>query len=258
MELPGNLGSALKAANANYSAVSKSIEAIEKSPLGRLLGDDVASEVTGGFNTVAPEKVIDRIRGMTPSEVGMVRKQLEQWSPDSWKGVKRRVLEDALSAAESSAPSEGANTVALRGNAFINALSRGDKDGAKMRAMFNAKEVADIRDAFATIQRFGDKTGYNFSGTAPMNEALGVMNSLKDWTLKGAASAGGTVFGTRAVAKLMMDEGGRRAVMQLSRLPPQSRQAAQLAAYISALIAAPEANEAVNGSPQQPQPGAGR
>ncbi len=258
MELPGNLGSALKAANANYSAVSKSIEAVEKSPLGRLLGDDIASEVTGGFNTVAPEKVIDRIRGMTPSEVGMVRKQLEQWSPDSWSAVKRRVLEDALSAAESAAPSEGANTVALRGNKFITALTQNDKNGAKMRAMFNAKEVADIRDAFATIQRFGDKTGYNHSGTAAQQEVLGVMNSLKEWSLKGAASAGGAVFGSRAVAKLMMDEGGRRAVMQLSRLPPQSRQAAQLAAYISALIAAPEANNAVNGSPQQPQPGAGR
>lgn len=253
MELPGNLGSALKAANANYSAMQKNIEAIEKSPLGRLLGDDVASEVTGNFNTVAGEKVVERIKGMTPSEVGMVKSQLEKWNPDAWAGVKRRVLEDALSAAEQAAPSEGANVLALRGNAFVNALTRADKDGSKLRAMFSGKEQKEITDAFNVIRRFGDKTGYNFSGTAPMTEAQGLMNSLKDLTFKGAANVAGSAFGARSIARLMLDSNGRSAVMKLARLPPQSRQAQEVAAYITALVAAPEAAEQLNGTEQQPQ-----
>lgn len=251
-KLPGNLGSALKTANANYAALQRNIQAVEASPLGRLVGDDVASELTGAFNTVAPEKVIERIRGLTPSEIGMVRGQLEKWNPDAWAGVKRRVLEDALSTAENAAPSEGANVLALRGNAFINALTRGDKDGGKLKAMFTGAEQKQIADAFNVIKRFGDKTGYNFSGTGPYNEAAGVINALKDWTLKGTASAAGSVLGTRSIARLMLDSQGRQAVMQLARLPPQSRQAQQAAAYIVALVNAPDAAEALTNPEQQP------
>jgi hypothetical protein len=152
-------------------------------------------------------------------------------------------LEDALEVGQNAAPSEGARTISIRGNAFVNALARTPKDQARLRSMYTGKEMREMEDAFQVIRRWGDKAGANFSGTAGATEALGFMNGLKDVALKGSASAAGQVLGVRAVARIMNDQGGRAALLQLRRLPPQSAQARQITSYLAAIAAGKEVNE---------------
>lgn len=252
-KLGGPLGEALKSANARYRQYSQSIDALERSPLGKLVGDDIADELGGMTRNAIPgEKAWQRLRGMEPSELKLVTKFLDRQNPDALAAIKRRTLEDALDAARMAAPSEGANTVAIRGNTFLNSLAKTPRDQEKLRALYNGREMREINDAFDVIRRWGDKTGYGFSGTAGQSEVLGVMNQLKDLTLRGAANAGGTVMGSRAIAKLMNDSGGRAALLKLRRLPPQSAQARQLAAYVSSIVAA----DAAVGEPQPVPQGA--
>ena len=240
-KLGGPIGEALKQANANYRRYSQAIDAMERSPLGKLVGDDIADELGGmARNAIPGEKAFARIKGMEPSELGLTVKFLGKQNPGALAAVKRRYLEDALDAARMAAPSEGANTVAIRGNTFINQLARTPRDMEKLRALYSGRELSEINDAFEVIRRWGDKTGYNFSGTAGQSEVFGVMNQLKDLTLRGAASAGGAVFGSREIARLMNSSGGRAALLKIKTLPPQSAKARELAAYIAAVVAGNE------------------
>lgn len=259
-KLGGPVGEALKSANANYRRYSQAIEALERSPLGKLVGDDVADELGGMTRNAIPgEKAWQRLSAMEPSELRLVTKFLDKQNPDALAAIKRRTLEDALDAARMAAPSEGANTVAIRGNTFLNALAKTPRDKEKLSALYNGRELREINDAFDVIRRWGDKTGYNFSGTAAQSEVLGVMNQLKDLTLRGAASVGGAVLGGREIARLMNDSGGRAALLRIKRLPPQSAQARQAAAYIAALMAGDAAigdpEPVPAGAPGQYQPG---
>lgn len=241
--LPGPIGEKLQRANAVWRQYSQAIEGVEASPLGQLMGEEfsaAASRPGQMFSSTAPEKWVAKIKTLEPSQVSLVRDFLQRKNPEAWQSLKRRVLEDALEAGQNAAPSEGARTIAIRGNAFINALARTPKDQARLRGMYSAKELREIDDAFSVIRRWGDKTGTNFSGTAPAAEALGFMNTLKDVALKGSASAAGQVLGVRSVARLMNDQGGRAALLQLRRLPPQSAQARQLVSYIAAVAAGKE------------------
>lgn len=237
-KLPGPIGEKLQRANAVWRQYSQAIEGVEASPLGQLMGEEfsaAASRPGQMFSSTAPEKWVAKIKTLEPSQVGLVRDFLQRKNPEAWQSLKRRVLDDALEAGQNAAPSEGARTVAIRGNAFINALARTPKDQARLRSMYSPKELREIDDAFSVIRRWGDKTGTNFSGTAAGAEALGFMNTLKDVVLKGSASAAGQVLGVRSVARLMNDQGGRAALLQLRRLPPQSAQARQLVSYIAAV-----------------------
>ena len=75
--LGGEIGQALKKANGNYRAFSQQLESVEKSPLRTVLGEDLAGAVeSGSFNTVAPEKVMSKLSGMTPTELGVTRRLL--------------------------------------------------------------------------------------------------------------------------------------------------------------------------------------
>jgi hypothetical protein len=109
--------------------------------------------------------------------------------------------------------------------------------------LFTPEEYAQIDDTFNAMRRLGDKFGANFSGTAPANEVLGILRG----GIRGAVNAGSQVVGMRKIANVMLNADGRRAIVQLSRLPPQSRQAASLAGYIVALAnGGPDSEEGKN------------
>lgn len=249
----GPIGQKLQQANATWRAYSQAIEGVEASPLGRIMGEEFSAAAMrpgGTFSSVPPEAWVQRIKKLEPSQVTLVRDFMARKNPDAWQAVKRRVLEDALEAGQNAAPSEGARALAIRGNAFVNAMAKTPKDQARLRAMYSPRELREIDDAFNVIRRWGDTTGKNFSGTAPAAEALGLMNTLKDVALKGSASAAGQVLGVRSVARLMNDQGGRAALLQLQRLPPQSAQARQLMSYLAAVLAS-EQMEGVDSGQQQ-------
>ena len=73
-----------------------------------------------------------------------------------------------------------------------------------------------------------------------------MLGLLRGVGIKTAASVGSQVIGLRKMANVMLNADGRRAVVELSRLPPQSRQAASLAGYITALATS---NQGVDVSP---------
>lgn len=233
--LGGEIGQALKKANGNYRAFSQQLESVEKSPLRTVLGEDLAGAVeSGSFNTVAPEKVMSKLSGMTPTELGVTRRLLEKDNPEAWATFKRGYLESAIEKAKEMPASAGVNTPVMRPTQFVKNVG----DQKRLEAIYSPQEVAEINAAVNAARRMGDSTGYNFSGTAPAQEALGLMNRVTTAGLKGISEVGSMALGSRKLARLMNDNKGRAALLELSRLPPQSQRARELAAQISAMAAA--------------------
>ena len=234
-EIGGEVGAALSKANKNYKAFSDQLEAVEKSPLRSILGEDLAGAVeTGSFNTVAPEKVMAKLSGMTPTELGITRKLLERDNPEAWATFKRGYLESAIEKAKEMPSSMGVNTPIMRPNAFVKNVG----DQKKLEAIYSPAEVSEINAAVNASRRLGDSTGYNFSGTAPANEALGFMNKVAAGGLKGIAQVAGMALGTKKLAKLMNDNKGRAALMEITRVSPTSARYKELAAQIGVIAGA--------------------
>src|SRR5699024_3846533 len=172
------IGDAWRKANENYRNFSDLIDAVEKSPLRRLVGDQVNVGDFMTVNKLPAEKVVSTLTRMTPSELGTVRTVMEKNAPQTWQEYKRLLVQDALENAQTMPSSMGANTLPLNANAFVRALG-GDKPEkiARLKAIFTPKEYAQINDAFQAMRRLGDKFGSNPSGTAVANEAFGVMRN---------------------------------------------------------------------------------
>lgn len=232
----GDLGGALKQANARYRELSQQIDSVHASPLGRILGEDVSGAFqSGNFNTVAPETVINKLSSLKPSELGVVRGLMEKDQPQAWQAFKRSYLEAAMERAKPP-PSEGANVAPFVPSKLVNNLG----DAKKLEAVLSPSEVAQINNVFGVAKRLSDKTGYNFSGTAPAQEALGMLNSALSGGIQGAAKIGATALGSRNLARIMADSDGRAALLQLQRLPAGSAQAKQLTAWLAANYGAEE------------------
>lgn len=245
-QIGGDLGGALKLANARYRESSQQIDSVKMSPIGKLLGQDVAGAMQAGeFNTLAPEKVAERLYGMKGSEIRTVRGLLEQDQPQAWQAIKAGYLQNAMEQASKQAGSAGANTSAFVPTKLVSAL--GD-DPRRLQAIFDPVELSQVQNIIGAARRLGDSTGYNFSGTAPAGEALGLMNSLKEGAKQGLTAAAlktvgaavSPVLGTRALARAMTDSQGRAALLQIQRLPQGSAQARQLSAWLAATYGAEE------------------
>lgn len=227
----GDLGGALKQANARYREVSQQIDSVHSSPLGSILGEDVAGAFqSGSFNTVAPEKVIQKLSALKPSELGVVRGLMEKDQPEAWQAFKRSYLESALEKSQQMPASAGANTAVLRPSVLVKTLG----EAKKLEAVFSPSEVAQLNKLTGVARRLADTTGYNFPGTAPAEEALGVMNNVLGGGLKAATKVASTALGSRQLARIMTDSNGKAALLQLQKLPPQSAQARQLMAWLAA------------------------
>ncbi len=228
----------LKAANDEYRNHTDLLRKIEQSPLRRLLGDKLDVD---GFTSYSlpPETVVNRINEMKPSELAQVRYFMEKNEPEVWGQYKRMIVEDALSAAQTAPASAGANHVPFNAGGFIRALG-GDKVDKieRLRATFDPSEMAEIMDALQAARRMGDKFGAPHSGTGPYNEVVqasnGFVDAFKNASLRAAAGTAAPIAGFNKVARMMVDSNGRRALIELSRLPPGSRKANDLAAYLAA------------------------
>lgn len=242
-QLGDNIGAQLKLANARYREASQQIDAVKASPLGAILGEDITGALqSGSFNTIAPETVIQKMNALKPSELGVVRGILEKDRPQEWQILKRSLLEDAIEKAKQFPASEGADNPVLRPSVLVKNLN----DKKKLEAVYSPKELAQIDDALNAARRLADKTGYNFSGTAAQSELLGMLRSIGSGSLKGVATGAGMALGARSIARVMTDSQGRAALLQLSRLPPNSERARELAAKIIAISHAADNGEPSN------------
>lgn len=253
MQQNGNLAAALREANANYRRYSQLADAVRSHPIARLFGKDVKVDGAEWFNTLAPEQVVTRMNNMAPTELRMVRQYMEGADPQAWQQYKRLLVQDALDAAQTRPVSAGTRQVPFNAASFLRALG-GDKPArmAQLREIFSPEEMGEINDAFEVALRLGDRFGANPSGTGPYNEVQSFLQSIKQRSVEAIASTGGEALGLRKIANVMLDADGRRALVALSHLPPQSKQAASLLAYLSALAAGQRAVE-----PNQPSNGQG-
>lgn len=236
---PGvSLGEALREADLNYRRYSESIAALEASPMARLLGDDISVGEFMQFNTVPPEAAVRKLSGMTPSELRMVRNFMAENAPDTWQQYKRLILDDAIEAASTLPASAGVRQIPINPVQFINAIGGAKPQGlARLRAVMDDGEMREINDALQAMRRMGDKFGFNFSGTDPRREARSVIEAVKSGSGTAVASTAGEISGLQSVARLMLNADGRRALIELSRLPPNARRAPALAGYIAAIAA---------------------
>jgi hypothetical protein len=126
--------------------------------------------------------------------------------------------------------------VPFNASAFVRALGGNKPDRIKqLQTIYNPDEFSQIDDAFKAARRMGDQFGRNFSGTGPYMEVRGIFDSLRQGALRTAATTGGHVLGLRKVANIMFNADGRRALIELSKVHPNTHRAASLAGFISAL-----------------------
>lgn len=236
---PGvGLGDALREADKNYRLYSEALGALEASPMARLLGDDISVGDFMKFNSVPPETVVKKLGSMAPSELAMTRDFMQQNAPETWQQYKRLLIDDAIEQASFLPASQGVKQVPISAGGFIRALG-GDKPDKmnRLKTIFSAQEMRDIDDALNAFRRMGDKFGTNYSGTDPRAEARSVFEALKSGSGTAVASTAGELSGMQAVSRVMLNSDGRRAVIELSKLPPNARRVPALMGYLSALAA---------------------
>lgn len=236
----GSIGDALKKANDRYRAYSQKIDGIKKGPVGKILGKDLVDVDGQGFGSVSAEQIFDKFSKLPPDHIHVALKSL---SPEATAQVKRAYVQKALEAAQQPTATGGATQASIRPTTFVSALQRNPEDKRRIAALFTPDERKELDALMNVGRRIGDRTGANTSETAVMSQTMGILEKLRSGTLRGLAEVGGAVLGTREIARIMADSGGRKALMQLRRLPPGSAKARELTAYISGLAADKDTDE---------------
>lgn len=195
------IAKALKDANQNYAKASKSIEFIDQSALGKLLGKDVTDAAFTGetFSTKAPEAIAKRYLSMEPSQAAQVTAILREHAPQVLQDAKSFVLRNGLEQARNTAP--GASGISF--SKFRREIDRVEPKLADMG--FTAKEIKDIKDVTDTMSRAGDRTGANPSGTSAAAHMIGTGGLLFTHPVAGVAA----VVTPYIASKALLTEGGR-------------------------------------------------
>ncbi len=222
-----------KAANNLWRESMQSLEFVQKSPLARLVGEDVVDALYSGTkaSTKAPEKMAEKVLTLKPSEAAVVRQMVERESPETWQAVKAYVLENALEKSSQIAVSRGERVIPLDPVKFIKALP----EGKTLEQIFPRAELAEVNMLVSGLRRWADKSGYNFSGTGPWQETKEVIGKLVSLSARGGATLAGEVVGSRQIAEAMLTPRGRTIIVELTQTPPGTRRAVELAGAFLAL-----------------------
>lgn len=197
----GAIADALKKANANYAKSSQSLQFVESSALGKLLGKDVVDAAFSGVqgSTQAPEAIAKRYLSLTPSQAKAVTAILQVHSPETLQDAKAFVLRNALNEATNTAPGQAEMSFAR----FQTQMKKVSPILGKLG--FTQKEISDIRDVTDTMARAGDRTGANRSGTSAALQAGGLAGAA--WVHPLAAVS--SVVTPYIAAKALLTPGGR-------------------------------------------------
>ena len=245
----GPLKQALSQANSNYKRASQSIEFLEKSALGKMVGDDLVDAAMTGtkVNTTSGEQIMQRISGMHPSVRRNSIDIISKWNPQLAQDIRAQVLRDALDQAAAIPPSaKGSSQVPISFNRFITALGSQKVSFDKNLESygFTPKEIKDIRDTASAMLRQGDRTGTNFSNTEVMRQNMEVSQAMGDTVRAGvtggfsalatgaigrAVTLAGKRIGMNRIVDAMASDEGRKALRTLSS--PKASPQAVLAAF---------------------------
>lgn len=245
----GQLKQLLSNANANYKKASQSIEFLEKSALGKMIGDDLVDAALSGkqVNTTSGEQIAQRISSMHPSVRKNSLEIINTWNPQLAKEIRAQVLRDALDQGAAMAPGvKGASQVPISFNRFLSALGS-EKVGFQKNLEsygFTGKEIKDIRDTASAMLRQGDRIGTNFSNTEVMRQNMEVSEAMGDAAMSMATGGiggfarnvigktltlAGKRIGMNRIVDAMASEEGRKALRTLSS--PQASPQAIIAAF---------------------------
>ncbi|KAF3997554.1 hypothetical protein [Glaciimonas immobilis] len=226
---------ALKKANKNYADYSDSITYVNNSSLGKLLGIETTDAgVTGAIsNTISGEKVAQRFLAMQPSEAKTVANILKQHAPDVLQESKSYIVRDALKKGLDVPISKGANAIPLSYNKVIKGLP----DNEYLEAVgFTHKEVLEINNVSKAMQRSGDRSGMNFSGTAPMNHFIEMLGTLTGGTKK-ILSTAAQVTVLNKIASAMTKKEGREALMTIAKFDPRKQASREITKAVTIINA---------------------
>lgn len=219
----GDIGKALRTANDRYAANSQSIKAIEKSPLGRFIGEDLLDAAdlfgAGSFNTKAGEDVAKKITKLAPSEIRLSVDILERANPQVADDLRAFVIRDAVESAIPP-PSAGIGKQSLSFNKFMSTMG---KNNWKAYG-FKPADIKQMQRIIKAMERVGDRSGYNWSQTAVQNniaETLRDMGALATGQLQRAGASALQMVGLKRIAKAMTTPEGRKALTQITK--PQLR-----------------------------------
>ena len=224
----GALRDALNNANTNFKKSSQSLEYLEKSVLGKMVGEELSDAAVSGarVSTTAGEAIVQKLMKAHPSSRKTAIDILERWNPELAKDTRAFVLRDAMDQAMSIPPtSKGASQVPVSFNKFISAL-QGEKVGFNKQLKsygFSDTEVKDIKDTVSAMMRAGDRTGFNFSNTNVQGRSMevaeavgqGMMGNIKGAASKALSIAGKTI-GLNKFVDAMSSEEGRKALRTIS------------------------------------------
>ena len=247
-ELDPTVGNLFKVANDNYIMNSKSIEAIEMSPLGRILGkdfDDAADVIAAGsFNSIAGEQVMKKIMALHPSEIKQTMKMLERQNPNTADSARAFVLRDALDKSLMP-PSAGFKKGSMSFNKFQTNLIKSNLGSYGI----SAKDASQLKDIVRAMEKVGDRSGLNMSGTQEQKNVMDIATKVAA-VATGSARAGTALalesVGLRRIAAAMTTKEGRDALSVITK-PYQNKtkfdKALNTIERISALTLAAEAGE---------------
>lgn len=224
----GELGDAIRAARQNYREWSNSAEYLEKSTIGRMLGEELEDSAVSGLEAYskAPEKLARHLLKMDPSELKVLRSVLDIHNPGLMGDVKRYIIGDAL---EKGLTPKGASEIPLSGAKFASAMMK----EPQMAEIFSKREVTEINNVIEALRRHGDRTGYNPSGTAAAMEFAQDIGAVSSRAIRGAIAVGGKNILYDQIAKAMETPAGRHALLQLTTQKPATREFTRALAIVT-------------------------
>lgn len=218
-----NISQLMKTANDNYRKASQSITYLEKSALGKLLGEDVVDALGSGATaaTKAPEAIAKKFLSMGKSEAKTVTNILRQHAPEALEDAKAFVLRNGLEQARNDVPGQ----VPI---SFAKFRKEVDRVAPKLKEMgFTSKEIADIKDVTDTMLRAGDRIGINPSGTTGAAHML----SIPALAVTHPVAAASAVITPYIMGKALLTPQGR----DLLRTVATATEGAKKAAAVGAL-----------------------
>jgi hypothetical protein len=233
---------ALRAANLRYARQSQSLEYIQQSTLGKMLGKNVVdADLTGlQATTKPPEAIARKLLNMDPSQVRTTAAILQRGSPEVLQGAKAFILRDALH-----------RSVDQIGDTPQLNFTKFQKNIAQLAPQINGlgfstaerNQIKDIIDTMATV----GKQAKPKAGISKATLAEGAV-ALAGHGLAAAATAGISAIGTWGLSKAFMTQSGRQLLRQVLRAKDVRTQMATLGALRS------QYGQTQAGQPDRPAP----
>jgi hypothetical protein len=221
-DVGGDIGGALKTANANYAAGSQAITDVEQSALGRMFG---------GKYDRSPEAIADSFGKLRPSEVRKAVQILDSADPGAMQAVRRYMMDQWLARAVPSPSQMVPEGVPLSPAGFVRNLPDMDYLGS----MFGFQAGKDIVNVAKALERVAEKGGMAGSQTMPFKLMWDTMKGVFTLNPITLGRTGATIIAPWKIANAMLTEQGRAALIGLTKPSTPMKKAAAFATYIMGL-----------------------